>query len=425
MPFNNPVDIGNRALQWCGLSRIDDFTDDSVRAAEVAFAYDKLRRPELRRNLWKFAIRKAALRPIDATTMFLQPELWQSAKSYAFGAIAADAAGFLWQSASHANLNNAPGNSPAWEAYCGPLSVQPYDTSGTTVYAAGELVYQSNGDGTFTAWESMQGSNSTDPRTATPWDATVLYATDSVVIRSSVLYASLIDFNLNNDPATAPALWALATVYAAGAKVGGSDGAIYASVGSGNVGNNPVGDGGVHWTNTGVLNPWTSVNPFGTAAATWIRVDVALTGLLLAWPIGAGPSQQNPARSAYRLPANFLRLAPQDPKAGSFSFLGSPSGMQMSDWNVEGNFIVSQNGDPITLRFVADITNVTDMDDLFCEGLAAHIAEAVVERLTQSTVKMAAITQGYKTTIGDARMVNAIEIGPIEPPLDDYIACRA
>jgi hypothetical protein len=425
MPFRNAVDIANRALQWCGIARIADFTDDSLQATETAFVYDKLRRAELRRNFWKFAIRKVALRPIDATTMLLRPLLWQSTKTYAPGAIVSDQDNYPWQSRIPDNKGNSPGNSSAWEAYCGPLTAQPFDIIGKTAYFAGEIVYQSNGDGTFTAWVSMQSGNSADPRFSTPWDATVSYAVDNVVVRSAIVYTSLIDFNLGNDPAAAPALWSSTTTYSIGQLVGGSDGAIYSSVVNSNLNFDPVSDSGVNWTNTGVLNPWMAMTPFGTAAISWLQCDVALAGLTITWPIGSGPSNHSFTRNAYRLPANFLRQAPQDPKAGSMSFLGAPAGLQMNDWNVEGDFIISQDTDPIVLRFVADLTDVTSMDDLFCEGLGAHVAKAVVERLTQSTVKMVAIAQGYKDAIAEARLVNAIETGPIEPPLDDYLACRA
>lgn len=518
MSFRTPVDIGNRACQHCGVTRIADFTEDSLQASEISFVYDKARRAELRRNVWRFAIKKAALRPIAPTTMFLNPILWASTTTYGFGAIVQDTAGFLWGSLAQDNINNAPGNSPAWEAYCGPLSVQPYDTTGTTGYYAGELVYESPGDGTYTVYLSVQSNNSQDPRAPTQWLSTTQYSRNQVVLyyapwavgttyaagaavsylgnnyvslaasnvgnvpptatskwvivsstlaapyydstvayaigqfvtysghryvcilastgnlpsnatywalqTSGTTYVSLIDFNLNQDPSLAPALWAVGTTYAAGNTVGASDGMIYSSVGSGNVGNDPTTDGGVHWTNTGVLDPWSTVNPFGTASVLWLQLAVALVDLLVVYPLGSGPNDQDATRNLYRLPANFLRKAPQDPKAGSVSFLGAPTGMMYDDWDLTNDYIVTQEVFPIVLRFVADITDVTKMDDMFCEGLGARIGLEVCERLTQSTAKMAAIASAYKTFMGDARTVNGIETGPVEPPVDDYISCR-
>ena len=78
MSFLTPIDIANRALQHVGASRIDPtlgFTEISKNAQEISFCYDKLRRAELRRNVWRFAIRSAVLRPIDTTTLMLVPAL--------------------------------------------------------------------------------------------------------------------------------------------------------------------------------------------------------------------------------------------------------------------------------------------------------------------------------------------------------------
>lgn len=517
--FANPVDIGNRACQHCGVTRVADFNEDSVTAGEISFSYDKLRRAELRRNVWQFAIRTAALRPITTGTMLLSPALWSSTTTYGFGAIVSDVANVPWQSRAQDNLNNAPGNSAAWEQYCGPLTVQPYDTTGTTGYFTGELVYETPGDGTYAVYMSMQSNNSQDPRTPSLWLFTTQYAKDQVVRyyiqwvpafitfaagnavsyngavyvslqagnlghqpdtsptwwvaapvtpapgyynaataytignfvtylglnyvciapstgnlptntsfwaaqQLGTTYASLIDFNLNNDPSLAPALWAVGTTYAAGNKVGGSDGLIYSSIGSGNVGHNPTTTTGF-WTNTGVLNPWTTVNPFGTANVQWVQLSVALTDLQIAYPLGSGPAAQTVTRNIYRLPANFLRRAPQDPKAGSTSFLGAPTGLMYDDWNLTNEYIVTREVFPIVLRFVADVADVSKFDDLFAECLAARIAFEVVERLTQSTAKRAGIMAAYKEARTSAILVNGVEVGATEPPEDDYISCRA
>ena len=80
---------------------------------------------------------------------------------------------------------------------------------------------------------------------------------------------------------------------------------------------------------------------------------------------------------------------------------------------------------PVIFPFVADITDVTQMDDMFCEGLACRIALAVIEVLTQSSTKTSTIAGEYKHFMTEARLVNAIEVGAITPPLDDWVACRA
>lgn len=518
MTFSTSVDIANRACQHVGVTRIADFTEDSLQAGELSFCYDKLRRAELRRNVWRFAIKRAPLRPMTTTTMFIQPSLWASTTTYGFGAIVQDSGGLLWQSKIQINLNNSPGNAPSsWDMYCGPLTSDVYDDTGTTGYYTGEIVYESPGDGSYTAYMSLANDNSQDPRVQALWvDTTQYYKTQVVVfyaawaigttysagdvityssvayvslqgsntgnepdtattywtalpttlapdyydsatayiignfvtygganyvcilastgnlptnvtywvaVGTGTTYSSLIELNLNNDPSSAPALWASGTTYAATNRVGASDGYIYTSDGNGNIGHDPATTTG-YWTNTGTLNPWTTVNPYGTAADQWVTLALTLKWLQIAYPIGTGPTEQTTNSNVFRLPANFLRRAPQNPKAGSVSFLGSPTGIMYDDWLLEGDYIVSQDVYPIVLRFVADITDVTAMDDMFCEGLAARMGLETCERLTQSTAKMAGINNAYSRIMTEARTVNGIETGSVEPPEDDYITCR-
>lgn len=516
--FLTPTDIGNRACQAMGVDRITSFTEDSVQASEVGFAYNLLRRAEMRRNTWQFAIRQATLRPVSTGTMVIGPALWASTTTYGFGAIVIDGNGIYWQSKGQDNLNQAPGViAAAWDVYSGPLSVSAYDSTGTTNYYAGELVYETAGAGSYAVYLSLQNGNSQDPRAPSQWISTVQYIKDAVVMYYAAwaigttyaagagvsylgiyyvslaagnvgnnpltatskwvattttlapgyyssttayaigqfvtylganyiciaattgnlptnatywaaqavgtTYASLIDFNFNNDPGSAPALWASGTTYAAGNTVGATDGYIYSSIGSGNVGNNPTSTIGL-WTNTGVLNPWTTTNPFGTANIAWQQLNVVLRDLQIVYPIGAGPAYQSQTKNVFRLPANFLRRAPQDPKAGSVSYLGAPSGLSYDDYELQDKYLVSRCPYPITLRFIADIADVSRMDDLFCELLASRIAYECVERVTQSTTKRIAILQAYKELKSAASTINGIETGPVEPPIDDYIDCR-
>jgi hypothetical protein len=431
--FRTPVDVGNRALQHCGAEMMDPtlgFAEISKRARQISFAYGKLRVAELQRNNWVFSIREAVLRAIDTTTMLLVPSMWVSSTTYFLGSIVSDQNRNLWISNAPNNLGNQPEDSPLWEPYFGPMTVSLF--SATVGYFAGELVYTAAGDGTYRVFLSMQNVNLDNPATATAWDPTVTYFKNQVVAYASVAYMSLVDLNTNQQPSLSPAPWNAATVYAAGAKAGGSDGTIYQSVGSGNLGHDPTEDTGVYWTNTGVLTPWTTIFVGGSGSDKWLQVGgaefpmgVGLTVAGIVYPLGSGPSTQTATRNAFRLPAGFLRKAPQDPKAGSLSYLGAPANIIDDDWLFEGDYIVSAQNDPIRLRFTSDMTDVSRMNAMFCEGLAARIAEAVCEPLTQSTAKLGAITQAYKTVMFEARTVNAVEAGSEEPPLDDYIACRA
>ncbi len=440
--FLTPVDIANRALQHCGvelMSLTDGFAEESDRAAQTGFVYDKLRRAELRRNTWRFAIKYAVIRPmvrpgdVDASsnplkpTMLMSPTLWASTTTYFIGSVVMDEMGYFWVSTAPDNLNNQPSTSTYWDSYYGAVAVQPYDTTGQTVYFAGDVVYVTTGDGVFTTYLSRQNNNSSVPGTVDAFSSTAVYMKDSLVSSSSVTYQSLFDVNIGNTPsaANAPSIWDATTTYAAAALVRGSDGYVYTSTSAGNYGNDPITDG-VNWT-LGILAAWAVGSDITrtSSADEWMVLGVVLAQPPLNGPVGVGPNVSGHQRTVYRLPANFLRLAPQDPKAGSSSFLGAPSASAYLDWDLAGQYLVTRSITPIVLRFVADVTNVREMDDMFCEGLGARIGHAVAPKLTQSVSKQTDIAKSYDVFMSEARLVNGIETGPTEPPEDDYISCRA
>lgn len=427
--FKIPADIGNRTLQHCGAARMGalGFNEDSRNASEVGFAYGKQREAELRRRYWTFAIKRAVLRAIDGNTMRLAPALWSPTATYFVGSIVSDQAENLWISRIPSNLNNDPLLTTFWEPYFGPLSVSLYDSG--TAYSAGELVYTAPGDGTSRSYLSLQSGNSDVPGTPTDYDATVTYSKNQVVTYLGTPYMSLINFNFGQNPASAPSPWNIATTYTLGNTVAGSDNLVYSSLGSGNTGFDPVTDGGAHWLPIGLV-PWTSSFVGGTGSVKWLQIGgaefpsgVALTMLNIVYPAGAGPSWQSTSRNVFLKPAGYLRLAPQNPKPG-LNPLGGPSGVCYDDWLLEGEYLTSSESGPITLRFVADFTDVARMDANFCEGVAARIALAVCDTVTQSAAQMQIVQGVFKKWESDALTIDGIEAGFVDPPDDDFITVR-
>jgi len=430
--FRSNVDVANRALQHCGADRITSFTDNSKRASEISFTYDKVREAELQRNTWTFATRRTVIRAIDTTTMLLVPALWSSTATYYRGCIVSDQSGNLWRSTIRSNLNNDPLLSSYWEPYFGPLTVSLYDATGATSYASGEIAYTFAGDGTYRVYQSLQDGATDNPSTGTAWSATATYFKDQIITYLGVAYKSQIDLNLNNQPNLTPATWSVGTTYAANAKVTGSDGLIYQSIGSGNIGHDPTLDvTQVYWTSVGIAAAWTTSFVGGTGSAQWFEIGgidfpsgVSLTVLDLVYPIGAGPSTQEFNRNVFRLPAAFLKIAPQDPK-NPVPSLGGPAGTQYRDWQIENGYIVTAETGPIALRFVANVVDVTIMHTMFCEGLAARLGLEVCQPITQSDARLQTIASIYKQWMGDARLSNAIEASYDDPPDDPFITVRA
>lgn len=459
--FNIPEDICNRALQHCGVRRIASLSDDSTEASECAFTYPLVRQAELQRNIWKFATKVAAIRPINTTsfnpaiqtpqntvtpaptpTLLLVPPTWQADYMYGPGAIVSTnvnedglAAALYWTNRLQQNINNVPGTvgGIAWDTYFGPLTVDQWQTPLMNVapptYYAGELVYETDNLGHFQVYVSLLSGNTTDPGIGgtTQWQATTTFNQGDVVQGSNGwYYLSLINLNLNNDPTAQPIPYNAATTYSQGDLVAGNtNGLIYSSVTNDNMGNSPEIDSGANWVTTGALQTWTGQFNASLGSDQWRQIPGAtLERINYAYPIGSGPSSQQETRNVFMLPNGFLRTAPQDPKAGAVSYLGAPSGRQYDDWEIQDGFLISNFPSTIVLRFIADVTQVAVMDSMFCEGLACRVADGVCERLTQSTEKLQGIERKYVKFMGEARLNNLIETGAVEPPVDDYIAAR-
>jgi hypothetical protein len=123
-------------------------------------------------------------------------------------------------------------------------------------------------------------------------------------------------------------------------------------------------------------------------------------------------------KSIYRLPANYLRVAAQDPKVAGAVQLNVTAGMRYNDWEIENGFLFTTQT-PFVMRFVADQTDVTFMEQIFCEVWAARLAVELCETMTQSAEKLNNLIGLYTRYTNIARIVNAVEGGSSEDePLD-------
>jgi hypothetical protein len=378
MSIVTETDIANRALQRVGSERIATgalWTEDSKNASEIRACYHLLRRAELNRNVWRFSIRNVALRPIDINSKLVTFATWVVGTTYANNDVAVGSDGQIYSSRAASNVGNDPTTDFAhWTLYFGNLLAQEYvtDWAGTVTYAAG----------------------------------------DHSIGSDDLVYTSLVDANLNFDP---------------------------------------VGDGDVHWSLSKTVDPEDDAarddNSYyageivfiGSVGYFSLRNENAsvppgikwrtMTGATFAkpnfiYPIGAGPNRQRATKNVFRNPNGFMRIAPQDPKAGASLFLGAPGGLAYKDWDFEGDYFTSRDCGVILFRFAADIEDPMQFNPMFVEGLGSRIAFEICEPLTQSVSKLQAIASEYKTFMSEARLVNGIETGPTFPPEDDYIACR-
>jgi hypothetical protein len=149
---------------------------------------------------------------------------------------------------------------------------------------------------------------------------------------------------------------------------------------------------------------------------------VGLTTLNIVYPLNSGPLSQTNTRNAFMKPAGYLRIAPQNPKMG-LNMVGGPTGSPYDDWLFEGRFLISGASGPLPLRFVANITDVARMHTNFYELLACDIALAVCTTITQSDAKLQSIRVAKRDALDNA-LVDGIENGWVDPPVDDLIAVR-
>lgn len=324
------IDILNRALQRLGVSRIGSLDDQSANAIETQAAYDFVRKAELSRNDWAFAIRRTAIRAVDTAagdvTMLFVPAVWVVGTTYAQNVAVQDSNGDWWLSLAAANIGNIPSATQGvwWTNYLGPQTVSEFNSTSIppNAYYAGELVY--------------------DPA------------------NSNLIHMST-------------------------------------------VGNNQA-----------VLTDPSWITQTGSS--------VVLPNII--YPVATGPITQLESRNIFYLPKGYLKMAAQDPAAGKVSYLGFPSNLMVTDWELENGFLITRENQTIALRFVADVSDTTHYHPMFVEGLAARLAVETCEQLTGSTAKLQAIEALYKQFMGEARQTNGIETSAVMPPLDDFIAAR-
>lgn len=387
--FGTPLDIMNRALDIVGANQLSSYTDVAP-GVRVVSVYDKLRQYELRRNAWSFAIRRCVLRPISSTSTLITFPAYAAGTTYAIGDIVLSG-GQLWVSKIASNLGNTPGTLPTtlttlpWDRYFGPKWADQWASQtspgannvAVTGYNAGEMAYILGAAGVAPSlYQSLINDNDAEPDTVDAWDSATMYSTGAVVSEGGTNYQSLVNFNLDQQPPNA--------------------------------------------------SYWTTSITSSTVSGSWRKVTGAtLTVPTITWPIQAGPvNDTNTSRNVYPLPNGYMRRVNQDPSAGKQAFLGAPTNLFQSDWEYDGAYIVSNQNGAINFRFGADILDVTVMDPMFCEGLAAACGYQVAEAITQAPEKKTAALQNYNRAMSEARLTNAIEQGAEEPPLDDWLRCR-
>jgi len=121
--------------------------------------------------------------------------------------------------------------------------------------------------------------------------------------------------------------------------------------------------------------------------------------------------------NAFPVPSDFIRLK-----------LENRSQVPV-DWQVEQHStgelaIMTDDGAPLKIVYIAQVTDTELYDPLFTEALAARLAVEMCEKITQSAQKRQMAQQEYMNKIAAAKRVNAIERPPIVGDESPWVTAR-
>lgn len=118
--------------------------------------------------------------------------------------------------------------------------------------------------------------------------------------------------------------------------------------------------------------------------------------------------------NSFTLPSDFVRLAEDYPE----------DNLNTKDWVIEGNKILTNDSAPLYVRYVYDITDISQMDPLLREAWACGMSYETCEEITQSNTKKQLLENDLDNVITKAKKANAIERVAQQPPPDPWLTAR-
>lgn len=445
--FQTALDVVNRGLQSIRQPRISSLREASRAANEANFCYDKLRDAELRRNLWDFAIKRAILRPVDASTVIWTPPAWAAVTTYpAFSVVSytppnlssaefgTEPTSYYWvcdAAITGSASNSTPDVDIRWHRYFGPVTCDPFVAQPTNASAPSAPALGTTAGGSMgvqTVFVTITYVTSSGETVPSAESKITVPASNLFTVASPPAQTGATGYNVYASGSTGTETLQTASPIAIGTPwtepttglIFGRGQPILPATQGFFVGEITLQNGTVY---TSLINNNQDVPP----TSNWLTQGGTTAALAIVYPIGAGPATDYKTMNAYRLPYGFLKPAPEDPRSDVAPYLGVPKWHTDTDWVFEGDYLVSATRDPIMLRFVADVIDVYDMDPMFCEGLGARIgvelAPALIEGDKLGPIILRA-ERRYKTVMTEARLANAITAGPTAMPPELYITVR-
>jgi len=131
-----------------------------------------------------------------------------------------------------------------------------------------------------------------------------------------------------------------------------------------------------------------------------------------------------PFTTMYAMPSDCLRplqIGDMWPGLDLSDYLLGPTD---ADYSIEGRNILCDYGSPLSLQYVADVTDVTQWNPNFVIAFAANLAWSACERLTGSDSKQKILESRKLKAQSDALAAGALVNPPTHPADDSWVASR-
>lgn len=121
--------------------------------------------------------------------------------------------------------------------------------------------------------------------------------------------------------------------------------------------------------------------------------------------------------ASYPVPADCLRVLDCPDLLTSEWTMGKAIGQS-------GRAVLADTSGSLNIKYISQITETTAWDPCFVTYMAARLAKACVEDITESESAYARIKDALKEAMDEARMTDAIEGPPEDLPADDWLTAR-
>lgn len=125
----------------------------------------------------------------------------------------------------------------------------------------------------------------------------------------------------------------------------------------------------------------------------------------------------------YQVPGDFLRLIEGADIRQTVDLADYRGGVSQL-YSLEGRVILTNLPAPLSIRYLARITDVSLFDPAFCEALSARLAMSCAKRITESSATLADCREAYAFAMREAVQANALENAPESISDDSWIMAR-